>query len=113
DAKYLAYVDHDSSAHPNSIYLLRRDTLERIQLTTAPAGSSDAYPVFSPDGRQIAFARSPTDGMYQLSTVTLGSHKVNTFLTEAGNLGGLTWDERGRDIIYSSDTRGVRRLWRV
>ena len=113
DAKYLAYVDHDSPVQPSSIFLLRRDALERIQLTSPPAGSVDSYPVFSPDGRQIVFARSPTDGIYQLSTVTLGSAKVNTLLTETGTLAGLTWDEHGRDIIYSSDKSGVRRLWRV
>jgi TolB protein len=54
DGRYLAYVDGDLFLRRSSIAVLDVETGETRQLTS---GSLDASPVWSPDGRRIAFLR--------------------------------------------------------
>jgi Tol biopolymer transport system component/DNA-binding winged helix-turn-helix (wHTH) protein len=59
DGSALAVADSDPPA-PSGIYLVSRESGERRRLTTAPnATSGDSQPAFSPDGRTLAFLRSP------------------------------------------------------
>jgi Tol biopolymer transport system component len=54
DGRHLAYVDGDFFLGESSIVVLDADTGEKLRLTS---GSLDASPVWSPDGRRIAFFR--------------------------------------------------------
>ena len=113
DAKYLAYLDHDFSDQRTSIYLLRRDTLERTRLTSPPKGSEDSFAVFSPDGRQIAFVRSVDNAISELTSIELTSHRLKVLSREVGEIRGLAWNTGGKEVIYSSNRGGFFRLWRV
>src|SRR5262245_37672474 len=58
DGQYLLVADKTATGEPNSIFLLSIETDESRKITTPPVGSfGDAHPVFSPDGKTIAFSR--------------------------------------------------------
>jgi eukaryotic-like serine/threonine-protein kinase len=113
--KMLAVEDSSSPRAAPSIYLVTIETGEERRLTTPEAGSfGDTYPAFSPDGRTVAFIRSPSSQVsdIQLVPVTGGEPRRlthdNLFLTSK-----LAWTADGREIIFSSVRGGLYSLWRV
>lgn len=71
-AKWLVYASTRNSEHP-SIYLQRVGGTAVTQLTDG--GSDDSYPVFSPDGKQIAFS-STRSGNWQIYTMDVDGRNV-------------------------------------
>jgi Tol biopolymer transport system component/DNA-binding winged helix-turn-helix (wHTH) protein len=115
DGKYLAIPDKNSSSEPFSVFLLSIETGERRKLTSPPAGIIGDYnPAFSPDGKWLAFARSPrwsTDDLYVMPLAG-GEPKRLTF--DNMTINGLTWTPDGREIVFDSRRGGSsRHLWRV
>ena len=115
DGKYLAIPDKSSSSEPLSVFLLSIETGERRKLTSPPAGVIGDYnPAFSPDGKWLAFARSPrwsTDDLYAMPLAG-GEPKRLTF--DNMTINGLTWTPDSREIVFDSRRGGSsRHLWRV
>jgi len=115
DGKYLAIPDKSSPSEPLSIFLLSIETGERRKLTSPPAGVIGDYnPAFSPDGKWLAFARSPrwsTDDLY-LMPLAGGEPKRLTF--DNMTINGLTWTPDSREIVFDSRRGGSsRHLWRA
>jgi Tol biopolymer transport system component len=115
DGRMLAVEDSDSPLAAPSIFLVTIETGEERRLTTPQAGSfGDTYPAFSPDGRTVAFIRSPNSQVsdIHLVSVTGGEPRRltydNLFLTSK-----LAWSVDGRDIIFSSPRGGLYSLWQV
>jgi len=115
DGKYLALADLAATAEQSALYLLQRNDLKRTQLTVPPPGTfGDTQPVFSPDGKEIAFVRTLSIGVNQVAVLTLASGDVRVVSSEfSTEIFGLAWDEAGRDIVYSSNKSGIYRLWRI
>lgn len=115
NGKTLAVVGSDTPQEPLSISLLSLETGERRRLTTPQAGAfADGSPAFSPDGKSLAFIRSPNFlvGDIYLMPVSGGEPKRLT----SDNLqleDGLTWTADGREVVYSSPRGGLPSLWRV
>ena len=116
DGQYLAIVDKNSPAQPASIFRLSVANAERRQLTSPPAGTTgDYYPAFSPDGKQLAFARADSFSATDLYVLPLSGKKEPRRLTFEGlTIVGLTWTPDSREIIFSS-RRGssINSLWRI
>ena len=115
DGKHLAMPDKSSASEPLSVFLLSIETGERRKLTSPPAGVIGDYnPAFSPDGKWLAFARSPrwsTDDLY-LMALAGGEPKRLTF--DNMTINGLTWTPDSREIVFDSRRGGSsRHLWRV
>jgi Tol biopolymer transport system component len=102
DSRRLAYVsDRDGS---QGLYLYDFATSTETRLTQAPAG--DVTPIFSPDGRSIAFQR----GGRELRVVDIDT-KRDRLLARARlnrvpftNDGAVTWSPDGRWIAYIDQT---------
>jgi Tol biopolymer transport system component/DNA-binding winged helix-turn-helix (wHTH) protein len=115
DGKYLAIPDKSSTSDPLSVYLLSIETGERRKITSPPAGVIGDYnPAFSPDGKWLAFARSPrwsTDDLY-IMPLAGGEPKRLTF--DNMTINGLAWTPDSREIVFDSRRGGSsRHLWRV
>lgn len=112
--KWLVISDKPSDQQPLSLYLLASDTGEKRRLTTPTASFvGDVSPVFSPDGKTVAFVRlmSVVAGEIYLVSVDGGEPKR---LTSSGEgISSLAWTPDGREIVFSSRYGGRNRLLRV
>ncbi|MBL8205536.1 MAG: serine/threonine-protein kinase [Blastocatellia bacterium] len=117
DGKTLVFPDRNSVAEPLGLTTLNLETGEkRSLLAPLPSSTGDYSPVFSPDGKTIAFNRSiggePERDIYVIPATGGTPEKitaVNTFLTS------VDWLPDGKSLIYcaSGATREQAGVWRV
>lgn len=109
DRVSLTQVLHDGVG----IFLIDIETGQRTRLTAPPRSTFDELPVFSPDGRSLAFRR-----VYGLNEgdvyVVRVSDRVSKQLTFIRNrIFGLTWTADSREIVFVGVRSGTRGIWRV
>lgn len=116
DGNSVAYVASPSGDRTrSSISLLLLADYSTREITSPPPGYLDRSPMFSPDGKRLAFIRSTIAGV---------SNDIYVMPTSGGNPKRLTFDHRpimgspawtadGREIIFSSDRGAATGLWRV
>ena len=98
DGKLLAFSDRTSSNEPTSIYLLSLDSLSTRRVTS-PGLPGDYNPVFSPDGRTLAFNRG-SQGVTSIYTMPVVGGQERRLITGSQFGWGLAWTSDGRDIIF-------------
>jgi Tol biopolymer transport system component/DNA-binding winged helix-turn-helix (wHTH) protein len=115
DGKFLAVADKAALAEPYSIFLLSTETDEKRRLTSPPAGlEGDDNPVFSPDGRSLAFTRSLGIGSKDIYVAPVAGGGPKRLTSDDANINGLAWTPDGREIVFSSRRGGsIQYLWRV
>lgn len=115
DGRAIAIVDKRTAADPASIYLLRLDTLERIQITAPPPGTTgDYFPAFSPDGKMLAFARAHSFSATDLYAMTLPRGTPRRLTFDGLTMEGLAWTSDSSTIVFSSRHGGaLNSLWRI
>jgi Tol biopolymer transport system component/DNA-binding winged helix-turn-helix (wHTH) protein len=115
DGKYLAIPDKGSTSEPLSVFLLSIETGERRKLTSPPAGVIGDYnPAFSPDGKWLAFARSPRWSTDDLYVMPLAGGEPKRLTYDNMTINGLAWTPDSREIVFDSRRGGSsRHLWRV
>jgi len=74
---------------------------------TEVAAATDWMPAVSPDGQNIAFTRR---GELHIMTATGGN--VRRLTKDRGSILGMVWINN-RVVLFSSDRRGTRTLWRI
>ena len=112
----LAVVEKSSPSEPYSIFLLSRETGEKRRLTSPPAGViGDSSPVFSPDGKTLAFVRLSAVANADIYLLPLNGREPSRLTFSKAGINGLTWTPDGRDIFFSlyrgADTRFG--LWKI
>ena len=119
NGKFLAIVDSESLQAPNSIFLLDVETREKRKLTTPPADwYGDGLSAFSPDGRNLALARSrhvyPSE-IYVLALSENGEPRgePRPITKDNRTIFGFDWTGDGRAVVFASDRGGMPALWRV
>jgi len=112
DGKHLAVAAERPPKGSGGLILLSLETGERRQLT-APLNSHDGYPVFSRNGRSIAFMRELTER--ELFVVpSAGGNAVQLTSDAKPKLPGLSWTPGDGEILYSMMREyGGAGLWRV
>jgi Tol biopolymer transport system component/predicted Ser/Thr protein kinase len=114
DGATIAVTSGKSAAAPAGIFLVSVETGQRKRLTSAPGGSDDGSPRFSPDGRSIAFARHFSAQDSELDTVPIGGGDVRRVSGDNRGIDGLAWMPDGGEIVYSTRRLGrPQELWRV
>ena len=84
------------------ISLLSMETGKHRKLTSPPAGTSDLYPGFSPDGKSLAFVRWVRSGVDHLYVIPVAGGEPRHLPTQERMIYGLAWTSDGRELIYSS-----------
>ena len=116
DGNYIAYVASPSGDRTrSSISFLSLADYSTREVTSPPPGYLDRSPMFSPDGKRLAFIRSTIAGVsndiYVMSTGG-GNPKRLTF-DRRPIMGSPAWTADSREIIFSSDRGVAIGLWRV
>ncbi len=123
DGKIIAYTSKKmgrteyAQSTDSDIYLYYLDTGETRNITRENRGY-DKYPVFSPDGRYLAWQSMETPGyesdkarlfMYNLST------GVKTYLTRdfEENASGFAWSSDSRHIFFISGIHATYQVFRI
>ncbi len=117
DGGWLAFGGTTSPNGPRGIWLMALDGSEQRRLTEA--ARHDHSPVVSPDGRYLAFLRSPTVGRHAIFLVPLTSDPAPSgsprqLTADDPGVLGLAWTPDGRDLVFSSGGHlGVSRTAKI
>lgn len=102
DGASLAFAYAEEPATTNSIYLYHLDTQVLNRLTEPDIGHTiDSKPVFSPDGKEIAFIRT-VDGQKDVYVLSIHSRQVKRITRTNQWVTDVEWAPDGKSIIYSS-----------
>ncbi len=110
DGKFLAITENNSSESTSRICLISTETAERQPLTSPSRRVRDSVPIFSPDGKTLAFLRDPI-GLLVLSLVDGKASGEPRQL----NVGAedFDWMPDGRGLVFSSNRTGLISLWKI
>jgi TolB protein len=110
-SKWLIFASTRNSDHP-SIYLQRVDGTAVTQLTAGSA--EDAYPVFSPDGKQVAFS-STRGGAWQIFVMDIDGKNVTQMTNGTSQSIHPSWSPDGSRLVFCTlgSRSGQWELWTV
>lgn len=99
DGERIAFVWAEDGTHGN-IFLRRLDDETPVRLTDHR--DREAYPVFSPDGRRLAYARYGTDATRILvAPASRSSSELEVGSLAAQEIHGLVWSPDSRWLIFA------------
>ncbi len=108
DGKWIAIGGKPSASEPFGLWLVEIDGTETRRLTTPPSPGwvADLAPVFSPDGRRLAFIRSKAtiSAIFILSmspAMAPAGEPVRVVSDPRRSISGLAWTPDGTSLVYS------------
>jgi Tol biopolymer transport system component/DNA-binding winged helix-turn-helix (wHTH) protein len=114
DGKSFVLVDHMGAQPSSSIFLIDVGTLRAHVLTDPPPGwEGDLSPVFSPDGKRIAFLRASESWVVDLYWISANGGETHQITHDGKTINGITWSSDNRSIVFSSNRAGQYALWKV
>lgn len=114
DDKWIVLSDKTVASEPFSLFLVSTTTGERRRLTTPPTSSiGDCSPVFSPDGRQIAYVRVASAFLGEVYLVSVDGGEPKRLTFDATGVSNLAWAAGGSEIIFASRQAGKSRLFKI
>jgi Tol biopolymer transport system component len=107
DGKTLAVMDQ------SAISLLSVENGQRKKLTSPPTNIlGDSRPVFSPDGRKLAFIRSD-GGAENIFVVPASGGEPRQVTFDNSRIQSLRWMPDGNHLLYPSNRSGSFQLWKI
>ena len=111
----LAYTELDSATQTDSIRVLSLEDSNSHFVTSPPVNYVDRFPVFSPDGHELAFVRSSGPNYVdELFVVALDTGRTSQLTFDHHRIfGPPTFTRDGGAVLFSSNRAGLESLWRV
>jgi Tol biopolymer transport system component/DNA-binding winged helix-turn-helix (wHTH) protein len=108
----LAFSGKKSPDGPWALFLMSLDDRQPHQVTF-PATDliGDQEPVFSPDGKFIAFIRIVGESTPDIYIVPVSGGPVRRLTYDKAYLEGITWTSDGQKLVFSSHREGSASLW--
>jgi Tol biopolymer transport system component/DNA-binding winged helix-turn-helix (wHTH) protein len=107
DGRTIAVVEQ------GAIHLLNIETGQRQRLTAPPSQTlGDVLPVFSPDGKKLAFVRAE-GGPGKIFMVAASGGEPREVIFEKSRLHTLRWMPDSSHLLYVANRAGSYQLWRV
>lgn len=114
DGNWLIFPDAQSVDDPSAIYALFVRSLQTKVLTVPPNSSDGDYnPVFSPDGKHIAFVRGTDAAVRNLFIMNTDGTDLRALTLHSRTIAGIAWTPDSSNLVFSSDLGGSLSLWRV
>ncbi|MDR6842853.1 winged helix-turn-helix domain-containing protein [Pseudoxanthomonas sacheonensis] len=105
DGSMVAYAQIDEKGH-STIVLQTTVHVPPRPLTSTPAGYSDTMPVWSPDGRTIAFARFDASSRCQIMLIAAsGGNERKIADCFAGSASSYDWTPDGSGLLMGLETK--------
>ncbi len=110
----LVFSEKSSGDVSSALFLMSMDDLEPHQLTFPMENVvGDHKPVFSPDGKSVAFLRIIGEATTDIYTVPVSGGTPHQLTFDKTFVNGLTWTADGKRIVFSSHRDGGQSLWVV
>ena len=93
------------------LYVMNADGSEQTRLTSLPGFSG--VPVYSPDGKRIAFQRTETlkDFHWQISVMDADGANIRQITHDASNNQVPNWSRDGQRLIFYSNRTGKNQIY--
>jgi Tol biopolymer transport system component/DNA-binding winged helix-turn-helix (wHTH) protein len=113
DGKSLIVTEALEDGSRARLALLSLSDLTTRPLTAPVNQQFDCDPTISPDGTSVAFVRG-TMGAFigDLFVMKLGAGEPKR-LTSDNSGGDAAWTQDGKELVFTSPTKGIRSLWRI
>ncbi len=100
DASLVAYIEADPQQDSTAVMVQTTAQVSPRQLTRPPAGSSDVMPVWSPDGRELAFVRlGPENACRIMLVAASGGAERRAGDCYGGSYSWFDWTPDGRGLV--------------
>jgi Tol biopolymer transport system component len=114
DGKRIAFVALPKPPAASSRVMLLDLSDLGARALTSPAGNlSDTNPVFSPDGRLLAFVRWTGEEAADIYLQDFGSGQSRRLTNMNRPVLGLSWSGDGRTIVFGSNDGREGRIWKA
>jgi serine/threonine protein kinase len=102
DGKSIAFADSPVSGGHRRLHLLSLETMESKQIEHDDKCQEEEEPVFSHDGKQLAYACSYADlDNFALFVATSDGLSPRVIKEFSGGVGGLVWNREDKKLIFS------------
>ena len=114
EGNWLIFPDAQSADDPSAIYALSLKSLQTKILTLPPNSSDGDYcPIYSPDGKHIAFVRGTDAAVRNLFMINADGTGLRALTVHSHTIAGIAWTPDSSNLVVSSDLGGSLSLWRV
>src|SRR5262249_56371220 len=100
-------AERSAPGEPFILYRVALDGSGRRALTSPPANyNGDTIPVFSPDGKLIAFSRNYSSGASDVFVMSAGGGEPRRLTHDGEHIGGIVFFPKRHDLSFSSARGG-------
>jgi Tol biopolymer transport system component/DNA-binding winged helix-turn-helix (wHTH) protein len=114
DGSHIALVYSDPTNSAGAIFFLDTRNLSLHRVTSPPGiDIGDRLPIFSPDGKLLAFVRASSPWVTDLYVLPLAGIEVRQLTFDNTEIRSLAWTAEGRHLVIASHRAGGMSLWTV